>query len=155
MCSTKYILLAGLIAVGLVACRGDRTVTLPTPNTIAGDYTGTYRLVQIEITGDTVFDSTWNIGLNFSDGRFTMVYDVSLPDSLQVFCGLQGEYVLDSDIEITVVDSNFTRGVCSPPWGFGGHFAVNWQFDTLRLTSDRTDSAGIRNLQLLQLVSVR
>ncbi len=140
----------------LAACRKD--VEPPDDDdidgpTIVGNYSGTYRFTQIESGVDTTIDSTQSIRLQFRADEYLLSIG-NPPDSLQVFCDIIGTYELGSSIYFSPADSNYTRGVCPPHWGFGGYFGLDQTTDTLRLLNDGVDSFGVRRIRELRLVNV-
>ncbi len=138
-----------LVASFIVSCRDD--IEVPLPPSINGDYTGIYQFIEIENAVDTVTDTTQVIEFRFRNGDYDMVMDGTIAESLRVFCDVMGEYVLGNGVAMTIMDSNFTRGVCTQYWGPGGYFGLDQTTDTMRLLHDSIDG-GSRYIKRLRLV---
>ena len=151
------ILLAlALIASLVVGCRDD--VTVPFPPTINGNYNGIYSVMRIENVVDTTVDTSQLVDCVFRSGDFVMVKEGGIPESLRVFCDVEGEYELGNGIEIEITDPNFTRGVCTEDWGPEGYFGLDQTTDTMRMLHDITsdeNGTSVRWIKLLRLVIVR
>lgn len=137
-----------LMLLLVTASCGDKAV----PPDDVDNYTGTYRFVQIESGVDTVIDSTQEIRLQFGPDYY-MLSIGDPPDSLGVLCDIIGTYELGSNLYMSVADSNYTRGVCPPHWGFGGYFSLDMSTDTIRLLNDGLDSLGIRRIRDVRVVN--
>ena len=135
----------------ILSCRDD--VLIPFPPSVVGNYTGIYQFVEIENGIDTIFDTTQLIEFVFRKTSFLMDIDGSIPESLRVFCDVQGEYELGNGVDMTITDSNYTRGVCTQYWGPGGYFSLDLTTDTVRMLSDKLDSLGVRQIRLLRIVN--
>jgi hypothetical protein len=150
------ILLALVLSVSwVVGCRDD--VTVPFPPTINGNYIGYYSVMEIDLsTLDTVVDTSQLVSCRFHSGDFTMVKDGSIPESLRVFCDVEGNYVLGNGISMTVTDPNFTRGVCTEDWGPSlvndtAGYGLDQTTDTMRMLYDES-SGNTRWVKLFRLV---
>ena len=135
----------------ILSCRDD--VVIPFPPSIVGNYTGIYQFVEIQGSVDTVVDTTQLIEFIFRKTVFSMDIDGSIPESLRVFCDVQGEYELGNGVDMTITDSNYTRGVCTQYWGPGGYFSLDLTTDTVRMLNDKLDSLGVRRIRLLKIVN--
>lgn len=146
-----------LALIFLAACTRDDAVVLPEDQSeiigpsIDGDYTGTYRFLQIENGIDTTIDTTQDIRLQLRSGQYLMSLG-DLADSTIDACSVVGTYELGAGVNMSVADSNYTRAVCPRPYGFGGSFALDQSTDTLRLLSDQLDSLGVRQIRELKIV---
>ena len=151
--SIWVVLLAiALAASWIVSCRDD--VEVPFPPSVVGNYTGIYHFVEIQNGVDTVIDTTQLIEFTFRQAEFSMDIDGSIPESLRVFCDVLGEYELGNGIDMTITDSNYTRGVCTQYWAPGGYFGLDQTTDTMRLLNDQLDSLGTRRVRSLRLVNI-
>jgi len=135
----------------ILSCRDD--VVIPFPPSVVGNYTGIYQFVEIQGGVDTVVDTTQLIEFVFRKAVFSMDIDGSIPESLRVFCDVQGEYELGNGVDMTITDSNYTRGVCTQYWGPGGYFSLDLTTDTVRMLNDQLDSLGVRRIRLLKIVN--
>lgn len=133
-------LLVSLTAAVVVSCRDD--IEVPFPPSINGDYEGVYRFIEICNGVDTVTDTTQCVIFRFRKPEYSMDMCGDIAESLRVFCDVLGEYVLGNGVEMNILDSNYTRGVCTQYWGPGGTFGLNQTTDTLRLLHDSTDAEG-------------
>lgn len=145
------LLIMALVASWAVSCRDD--IEIPYPPTIRDYYTGIYHFVQIENGVDTIWDTSQLIEFRFEKEVYVMDMDGSIPESLRVFCDILGEYELGNGVDMIIIDSNYTRGVCTQYWGPGGYFGLDQTSDTMRLLRDHTDTLGVRTIRLLKLVS--
>ena len=149
-------LLVGLLVLAmlvLTACSEDKVIPPNDDSSIVGNYTGIYQYTEIQNGVDTVIDTTQLIELTFRQQEYSMSIDTSIPDSLRVFCDVTGTYELGNGINMSIADSNYTRGVCPAHWGLGGFFSLSQTTDTLRMLNDMTDSLGVRRLRYLRIVN--
>ena len=150
------ILVLALTASLIVSCRDD--IEVPLPPTINGNYVGTYHYVQIENNVDTQVDTTQAVEFTFRKPELSMDIESTIPESLRVFCDVLGTYALGNGVEISVTDSNYTRGVCTQGWCPDGYFSLDQTTDTLKLYHDvTTTTAGnairvIKDIRLLRAV---
>ncbi len=152
--ATILVLLLG--ASLFISCRDD--VEVPFPPSINGNYVGTYHLMIIKNGVDTLPDTSQSIEFTFRKPEFSMDIESTIPESLRVFCDVLGTYVLGNGVDLTVTDSNYTRGVCTQDWAPGGYFSLDQTTDTLKLYHDvTTTTAGnsvrvIKDIRLLRAV---
>ncbi len=118
------------------------------------DYSGTYS--YIEWSGvDTAVDTSQAVELTFREPDFAMDINPAIPESLRVFCDVLGECELTGYyIRLSVVDSNYTRGVCTQNWAPGGFFLWELLGDSLILTRDTVNAQGNRTIRSLRLSPV-
>ena len=146
------LLVVVLASSWILSCRDD--VEVPFPPSVIGNYTGIYQFVEIENGVDTVIDTTQLIEFTFRQTGYTMDIDGSIPESLRVFCDIQGEYELGNGVDMTIIDSNYTRGVCTQYWSPGGYFSLDQTSDTVRMLNDQLDSLGVRRVRYLRLFNI-
>lgn len=147
------LLAIALASSWIVSCRDD--VEVPFPPSVVGNYTGIYRFVEIANEVDTNIDTTQLVEFTFRSDEYSMVIDGSIAESLRVFCDVIGEYELGNGVDMTILDSNFTRGVCTQYWGPGGYFSLDQSSaDTMRMLNDKVDSTGLRRIRSLRLVNI-
>jgi len=114
--------------------------------------------VQIENNVDTQVDTSQAVEFTFRKPEFSMDIESTIAESLRVFCDVLGSYVLGNGVEITVTDSNYTRGVCTQGWAPGGYFSLDQTTDTLKLYHDITTTTSgnavrvIKDIKLLRAV---
>jgi hypothetical protein len=150
------ILVLLLVVSLIVSCRDD--VVVPLPASINGNYQGTYRLVRIMNVVDTQIDTSQTVEFSFRKPEFSMDISADIAESLRVFCDVLGTYMLGTGVTMTVIDSNYTRGVCTESWGPDGSFSLDQTTDTLKLTHDSSYSESgnafhlVKELKLLPAV---
>jgi hypothetical protein len=146
------VLVVLVLAVALtLGCRDD--VVVPEPPTINGHYSGIYSLLKINLNSlDTTIDTSQAVDCTFKDGDFTMDKSGTVDEADRVFCDIEATYVLTNGVEITVTDSNYTRGVCTQEWCPAGYFGLDQTTDTMRLLHDVSEDS-IRWVKLLKLVN--
>ena len=149
-------LLVGLLVLAmlvLTACSEDKVIPPNDDSSIVGNYTGIYQYTEIHSGDDTIIDTTQLIELTFRQQEYSMSIDTSIPDSLRVFCDVTGTYELGNGINMSIADSNYTRGVCPAHWGLGGLFSLDQSGDTIFMLNDGLDSLGVRCIRQLRLVN--
>jgi hypothetical protein len=145
------VLLLSFVASLVISCRDD--IEVPFPPSINGDYAGIYHYVEICNGVDTATDTTQCIVFRFRKPEFSMDMCADIAESLRVFCDVLGEYELGNGVSMNILDSNYTRGVCTQYWGPGGTFGLDQTTDTLKLLHDSTDSeSGCRYIKQLKLL---
>lgn len=151
----QLVSIAALAAMTMPAgCHRDCIDCGDEPPTVIGNYTGIYQFTEIENGVDTVVDTTQLIEWTFRQSEYAMEIDASVPESLRVFCDVQGVYELGNGVDLRITDSSFVRSVCPQYWGPGGYFDLNQTTDTLSLLNDRLDSLGVRRIRHLRLVNI-
>jgi hypothetical protein len=144
------------IAVGLIVglswslgCRDD--IVVPFPPTLAGDYTGTYRYVEISSGINTLVDTTQTVDWRFTNTTYNM--KVVLPtEEVRFFCDCAGDYELVSGVQLIETDDNLTNKVCTPLHNPKGAFGLDQSSiqDTILIAQDLTEES-IRRIKVLKL----
>lgn len=151
------VLVVAFVVSLLVACRDD--VVVPFPPTIDGIYTGYYSVMLINLNNqDTAVDTSQLVQCRFREPNFSMVKDGSIPESLRVFCDVEGEYELGNGVALSVTDPNFTRGVCTEEWnpsptGDTLSYGLDQTTDTMRMLCSYVADDTLRWIKLFRLVA--
>ena len=138
-------LLAGIALTWVIGCRND--INVPYPETLIGDYEGTYSLMQIQGI-DTITDTTNSITVRFTNT--TYVIKVVATDEKLFFCSSSGEYKLENGVEFVQDEGNLDAQVCTPDNNPMGFFGLD-QASLAPLIQIKQDASvdGVRNIKTL------
>lgn len=136
----------------VVGCRND--IEVPFPPTLLGLYEGIYSYVEIQNGIDTIVDTSQLVTFKFGDEFYLMTKDETIPDSLRVFCDIEGDYGLDNGVQLTITDPNRTRGVCTFEHNPFGSFGLDQTSDTIRMRHDSTDKEGIQHIKYIRMIKL-
>lgn len=120
----------------------------PTPDSIIGDYEGTYHVLSYNPT-DTIIDETDSVTVRFTNTAYILKVAISpLPGYL---CSSSGDYLLDKGIEFVEDESNLDTDTCAPDYNVRGFFGLDRVTypGKLLIKQDETHSAGTRAIKTL------
>ena len=148
---TRKHLITVLVTALLLYCQGcPEPPGKPLPPTLAGNYTGTYRLLEVD-RDDTVIDSIQPVDFRFTNSTYSMKI-VVVSENDRFFCDCAGDYSLVSGIQFLEADSNSTGEAClsrhNPRGGFG--LDQSSLRDTLLIVQDLT-ADSVRTVKVLKL----
>ena len=146
------------VLVCAVGCDGDGSLECRLfpercfrPPTLAGDYTGTYGVIELR-NEDTVVDTTQEIVWRFTNVTYNMRVVLTSGDD-RFFCDCAGDYLLiDSGLYFEETDPNVADHACFPDHNPMGLFEFDQTSltDTILMTQDLT-VGSVRMIKVLKL----
>ncbi len=137
----------------VVGCRND--IDVPFPESLIGDYEGIYLYRAIENGIDTIVDTSQLVTFWFTNDVYLMTKDGTIPESLRVFCDVEGIYEIENGFQLTIVDPNRSRGVCTFDQNPFGSYGLDQTSDTIRMRHDSTGENGVRLIRYIRMIRTR
>jgi len=150
--------LSSLIVTVFASCRDDLLVE-PPPSVI-GAYFGVYTLVEVENGIDTIDFRSQFIDFTFTSSTYRFRWDGSkdtapsidtASSNIQYFCDSDGDYGLESGVQLEVTNDNVNPTVCTVDNNPEGSFSLN-QGDTVRIIQVEVNSKGNQVTKILTMV---
>jgi hypothetical protein len=126
----------------------------PFPPSLIGDYEGIYSYTEIDYGIDTIVDTSQLVTFRFTNDLYLMTIDATIPETLRVFCDVEGVYELLDGVQLTITDPNRTGAVCIYSWNPFGFFGLDQTMDTVRMRHDSIDSGGLRIIKIIRMLKV-
>ena len=150
--------LSALLVTVFVSCRDDLLVE--PPPSVVGAYFGVYTLVEVENGIDTVDFRSQFIDFTFTTSTYRFRWDGSkdtapsidtASSNIQYFCDSDGEYGLESGVQLEVTNDNVNPVVCTVDNNPEGSFSLD-QGDTVQIIQVALNTKGNQVTKTLTLV---